>query len=170
LELTAQHRFNEQFDIMPSVNLQYRKVKAEVGNLTLNNEGFSWESQITANYKLASKKEWLDKMGFQVTTEYESREVIPQGVRIPEFRMDAAIRKDFLKNNKASIVFSVEDIFNSRRWGSEISTANFIQDSYRRWNVRSFRVTFSLRFGNNEFQLLNKGKRGGEGTGGGEEG
>ncbi len=160
LEMTLQHKFAEGFDIMPTVNLQYRKVKANVGELVLDNEGFSWEAQLTANYRLNSKKKWLDKMAFQLTSEYESREVVPQGVRIPEFRVDAAIRKDFMKSNKASLVFAVDDVFNSRRWGSEIATDRFIQTSYSRWNVRSFRLTFSYRFGANDFQIMNKRKGG----------
>jgi outer membrane receptor protein involved in Fe transport len=171
IEFNLQHKFSEQFDIMPSVNLQRRRVKAIVGDLKLDNEGFNWETQLTANYRVASKKKWLDKLAYQFTGEYESAEVIPQGRTIPEWRIDMALRKDFLKNNKASVVFSVDDVFNSRRWGNDIETPNFIQDSYSRWNVRSFRLTFSLRFGSNDFQLLNKRKGGGDdGEGGGERG
>jgi outer membrane receptor protein involved in Fe transport len=172
LELNLQHKFNDRFDIMPSVNFQYRHVKAQVGELNLDNKGFNWETQLTANYMVASKKKWLDKLALQLTGEYESPEVIPQGRTIAEARVDFALRRDFLKSNKASFIFSVNDVFNSRRWGSDIETPNFIQDSYSRWNVRSFRLTFSYRFGSNDFQLLNKGKRNGGGyeEGGGGEG
>jgi len=170
IEFNLQHKFNEQFDIMPSVNLQRRRVKANVGDLKLDNEGFNWETQLTANYRVASKKKWLDKLAYQFTGEYESAEVIPQGRTIPEWRVDMALRKDFLKNNKASFVFSVDDVFNSRRWGNDIETPNFIQESYSRWNVRSFRLTFSLRFGSSDFQLLNKRKGGGDESDGGGEG
>jgi hypothetical protein len=170
IEVNLQHKFNEQFDIMPSVNLGRRRVKANVGDLKLDNEGFNWETQLTANYRVASKKKWLDKLAYQFTGEYESPEVIPQGRTIPEWRIDMALRKDFMKNNKASLVFSVDDVFNSRRWGNNIETPNFIQESYSRWNVRSFRVTFSLRFGSSDFQLMNKRKGGGDDDGGGEGG
>ncbi len=171
LELNLQHKFNDQFDIMPSLNLQRRRVKASVGDLNLDNEGFNWETQLTANYRVASKKKWLDKLAYQFTGEYESAEVIPQGRTIPEWRVDMALRKDFMKNNRASLVFSVDDVFNSRRWGSNLETPNFIQESYSRWNVRSFRLTLSFRFGSSDFQLLNKRKGGGDdGDGGGEGG
>jgi hypothetical protein len=117
-----------------------------------------------------SKAKWLDKLAYQLTGEYESPEVIPQGRTIAEWRVDMALRKDFLKNNKASLVFSVDDVFNSRRWGNTLETPRFIQESYSRWNVRSFRLTFSLRFGGSDFQLMNKRKGGGGGDdeGGGE--
>lgn len=172
LEVNLQHKFSEQFDIMPSVNVQYRHVKAQVGKLNLNNEGFNWESQLTANYRVKSKKKWLDKMAYQLTGEYESPEVIPQGRTVAEWRVDMALRKDFMKNNRASLVFAVDDVFNSRRWGSNLETPRFIQESYSRWNVRTFRLTFSLRFGGSDFQLMNKrkGGNGDEGEGGGESG
>ncbi len=166
LEFNLQHKFNERFDIMPSVNFQYRHVKAQVGELNLDNKGFNWETQLTANYRVISKKKLLDKFSFQLTGEYESPEVIPQGRTIAETRMDVAIRKDFLKNNKATLVFAIDDVFNSRRWGQNIETPRFKQESYSRWNVRQFKLTFSYRFGSNDFQFLNKRKGGGDDGGG----
>ncbi len=95
--------------------------------------------------------------------EYESAEVIPQGKRKPEFNVDFAMRKDFLKNNKASITFGINDIFNTRRWGVIYDTETFYQDSYRRWNVRNFRVTFSYKFGKADFSLSRRNERSGGG-------
>jgi outer membrane receptor protein involved in Fe transport len=170
LEITQQHKFSDRFDIMPTINLQYRHVKAQVGELNLDNRGFNWSTQFTANYRLASKTKWLNDLAFQLTGEYESAEVIPQGRTIAEARVDFALRRDFLKNKKGTMVFAVDDVFNSRRWGSKIETPNFIQDSFSRWNVRSFRLTFSYRFGSSDFQFLNKRRGGGEEGGAGGEG
>ena len=170
LEMNLQHKFNERFDIMPSVDFQYRRVKAQVGELNLDNEGFNWETQLTANYRIISKQKFFNKFSFQLTGEYESPEVIPQGRTIAETRMDFAIRKDFMKNNKASLVFAIDDVFNNRRWGQTIETPRFIQESYSRWNVRQFKLTFSYRFGSNDFQFMNKRKGGGEESDGGGEG
>ena len=66
------------------------------------------------------------------------------------------MRKDFLKNNKATITFGINDIFNTQRWGTIYDTETFYQDSYRRWNVRSFRVTFSYKFGSPKFSLFKR--------------
>ncbi|MGZ8518278.1 MAG: outer membrane beta-barrel protein, partial [Chitinophagaceae bacterium] len=71
--------------------------------------------------------------------------------------------KDFLKNNKATVTFGVNDVFNTQRWGTIYDTETFYQDSYRRWNVRNFRITFSYKFGKADFSLLNKNNRGGGG-------
>jgi outer membrane receptor protein involved in Fe transport len=167
VELNLQHRFSDRFDIMPTVNLQYRHVKAQSGDLNLENRGFNWDAQLNANYRTASKKELLDKLAFQLSGRYRSANVIPQGRTISELRVDFAIRRDILKDNKGSVVFAIDDVLNTRRWGSIIETSNFIQDSYSRWNVRSFRLTFSYRFGAKDFQFANKRKGSGEGFDGG---
>ncbi|HMP94534.1 MAG TPA: outer membrane beta-barrel protein, partial [Phnomibacter sp.] len=100
-------------------------------------------------------------LGFQLQGEYESPRVIPQGRIKSMYGFDFAIRKDFLKNNAGTLVFNVQDVLNSRVRGSITDTENFYQDAFRRWNVRSFRLTFSYRFGNNQLQLFNKRREGG---------
>ncbi len=87
--------------------------------------------------------------------------------------VDAALRKDFLKGNKGTFTFSVNDVFNSRRWGTIYDTDNFYQDSYRRRNVRSFRITFTYKFGKSDFNLFKRNNRnegGGMEEGGGDRG
>jgi hypothetical protein len=139
--------------------MQYQKVNAVVNGLDLSNEGFTYEAKVIGNYKIETKKSKLfNNLGFQLIGEYESWEIIPQGKRKPQFSLDAAIRKDFLKNNKASFTLSINDVFNTNRFGTIYDTENFYQDSYRRWNVRNFRLTFSYRFGDSNFKLLRRGE------------
>lgn len=157
-EFTLQHKIGN-FEIIPNINLQYRKVKATFGKLDLNNEGFNWESKLILNYKLASKSSLLNNFNFQLNGEYESREIIPQGRNKEQYQLDFALRKEFLKNNTAAITFAVNDVFNSNRFGQIYDTDNFYQDAYRRWNVRNFRVTFTYRFGRSDVNLLGGGNR-----------
>jgi len=155
-EFTLQHKFTNNFDITPTINLQYRKVKADIGKLNLSNEGFNWESKLIVNYKIMDAKPLFNNLGFQLIGDYESPRVIPQGRRDREFDVDFALRKDFLKKNRASITFSVNDIFNTDRYGTIYDTENFYQNSYGRWNVRSFRINFTYKFGNAEFSLFKR--------------
>jgi outer membrane receptor protein involved in Fe transport len=156
-ELTLQHKFSNHFDVVPTVNLQYRKVNADVGDLNLSNEGFNWEGKLTVNYKLAAARSALLKdLSFQVMGEYESREVTAQGRNVPQNRIDFALRKDFLKDNKASFTFNINDVFNSYRFGNIYDTENFYQESYRRRNVRTFRVSFTYKFGKQDFSLFRR--------------
>lgn len=164
IELTLQHKPAKNFDITPTLNMQYRTVNANINGLDLSNKGFNWEAKLISNYKIENEQKNIwNNVGFQMIVDYESPQVLPQGRNIAEFDVDMAIRKDFLKNNKASLVFAVSDVFNTRRWGAVYDTDQFYQDSYRRWNVRNFRLTFSYKFGDSNFNLFgNRDGGGGE--------
>jgi outer membrane receptor protein involved in Fe transport len=151
-ELTLNQAFG-RLEIVPNVNMQYRNVKAMVGDLDLSNQGFNWEGKLIMNYKFGTRSSVLKNTSLQLTGEYESREVIPQGRNKEQYEMDFALRKEFLKNRAAAVTFAVNDIFNSDRWGQIYDTENFYQDAYRRWNVRNFRVSFSYRFGKSDFKF-----------------
>ena len=163
-EFTVQHRFSQNFDITPTVDLQYRKVNARVGTLDLSNEGFSWEGKLIVNYKIEMQKPSLfNNLGFQVIGEYESPEVNPQGRNLEEYSVDFAMRKDLFAEKRGTLTFSINDIFNTQRFGSIYDTENFYQDSYSRRNVRSFRVTFAYKFGNADFTIFRRGDNGNNG-------
>lgn len=157
VELTLQQKLGKNFDVTPSVSLGYRKVNANEKNLDLSNEGFDWSSKLAANYKITAKNESLvfDKLSFQLTGDYHSPRVIPQGKRLERFDADFAMRKDLFKD-KGSLTFSVNDIFNSQRYGVIYDTESFYQETYSRRRVRSFRLTFSYKFGDSEFSLFKK--------------
>ncbi len=156
-ELTVQQKAGSNFDITPTANFQYRTVKASVNGLNLNNSGFNWDAKLIVNYKIVTKKAPVfNNLSFQLSAYYESPEAIAQGKTKSEFGSDFAMRKDFLKNNKATITFGINDILNTQRWGSVYDTPSFYQDSYRRWSVRTFRISFSYKFGKADFSLLNR--------------
>lgn len=158
-ELTLQHKVGKRFDMTPTLNFQYRTVKADVHNLNLSNSGFNWQAKLMLNYKIETEgKSFFNNCGFQFSGEYESPRVIPQGKHLGQFDSDLALKKEFLKDKKATVTFAVNDVFNTRKWGTIYDTEQFYQDSWRRWNVRSFRLTFTYKFGDANFTL---GKRGG---------
>lgn len=167
LELTLQQKFGKNFDITPSMNFSYRKVNADVNDLNLSNEGLDWNSKLTANYKIETKNESsvFNKLGFQLTGEYESPRVLPQGKRLEQYSADFAMKKDLFKKDKGSITFSVNDIFNTQRYGVIYDTETFYQESYRRRRVRTFRLTFSYKFGDADFSLFKKGRDNGSNSG-----
>ncbi len=156
-EFTIQQKIGSNFDLTPTVNFQYRTVKANVNALNLSNDGFNWSGKLMANYKIAAQSHPLfNNVSFQLSGSYESPRVIPQGKTKSSFSSDFAMRKDFLKNRKATVTFGINDIFNSERWGTIYDTPSFYQDAYRRWSVRSFRISFSYKFGKADFSLLNR--------------
>lgn len=166
VELTYQKKIGN-LEVIPNINLQYRRVKAIVGDVNLNNEGFNWEGKLIVNYTTKSKKPLWTDFNFQLNGQYESQEVIPQGKNKAEFVVDFAIRKEFLKQKAAALTLSINDVFNTNISGQIFDTENFFQDSYRRWRVRTYRLTFTYRFGNRDFQLFGKenNRRNGNGDG-----
>jgi len=157
LELTLQQRIGDNLDITPTIDMQYTKVRVDdIGGQNLSNEGFSFETKLITNYRVKSRSALLNKLSFQLTGEYESPEVTPQGKNKERYVADFGLRKDFLKKNQATFTFNINDVFNTRRYGSIYDTEHFYQDSYRRRNVRSFRVTVSYRFGDADFSLFRR--------------
>jgi outer membrane receptor protein involved in Fe transport len=164
LELTLQQKFGDNFDITPNINVGYRKVNADQNSLDLSNEGFDFNAKFTSNYKIRTENpsNAFNNLSFQLTAEYRSPRVIPQGKRLERFSSDFALQKDLFKNNRGSIIFSVEDIFNSHRYGVIYDTPTFYQESYNMHRVRSFRLTFSYKFGNSDFTLFKQNTDRGE--------
>lgn len=165
LELTLQQKFSPVFDVTPSISMSYRKVNAEVKDLNLSNEGFDWQAKMQVNYKIKADKESsaFNNLSFQLDGRYRSPRVIPQGKRLEEYSIDLALRKDLFKNQRGSFVFSVNDLLNTNNNGVIYDTPSFYQESYSRWRIRTFRLTFTYKFGDANFQMFKKNNRGGGG-------
>ncbi len=162
LELTLQQKLGEHFDITPTFDMQYRKVNAGVNNQDLSNEGFNWETKLIVNYKtLTEKASFFRNFSVQAIGEYESPQVQAQGRSQPEYSVDLAFRKDFGKDKKANLAFSISDVFNTLRFGNVLDTETFFQDSFWRRNVRSFRLVFTFKFGDADFSFRRNRDNGG---------
>ncbi|HUC80788.1 MAG TPA: outer membrane beta-barrel family protein [Flavisolibacter sp.] len=157
LELTLQHKFTSNFDIIPTIDMQYRKVNAEA--VGLSNSGFNWDAELTTNYRFTNTRGLLKDLGLQLVGEYESSEVTVQGKNLPQYQVDFGLRKEFLKDKKGTVSFNINDIFNTQRFGSIFDTDAFYQDSYRRRNVRSFRINFTYKFGKDDFKISRREER-----------
>jgi outer membrane receptor protein involved in Fe transport len=154
VELTLQHKFNDRFDIVPTIDMQYRKVNTD--EQRLSNSGFNWDAELTTNYRFGNATGLLKDLGLQLVGEYESAEVTVQGRNLPQYQVDFGLRKEFLKDRKAAFTFNINDIFNTQRFGSIFDTESFYQDSYRRRNVRSFRINFTYKFGKDDFRIFKR--------------
>ena len=156
-EFTLQKKFGKNLDLTYNIDLQYRTTKASVNKINLDNHGFNFDTKLIANYKIVTDESKLfNNLSFQSISSYEGPSVIPQGKDKAQFVSDFAMRKEFLKNKAASLSLSVNDIFNTEKFGTIYDTENFYQDSYRRWSVRSFRVTFSYKFGDTDLDLFKR--------------
>jgi len=113
-EFTLSQKITDNFEITPTIDMQYTTVNVKNDELDLSNEGFNWEAKLIANYRVKSRSAIFDKLSFQVTGEYESPEVTPQGKNKENYVVDFGFRKDLLKN-KGTLTFNINDVFNMRR-------------------------------------------------------
>lgn len=166
-EFTLQKKVSEQLDFMYNLDLQYRSTHASVNEVDLSSKGFNFQTKLITSYNITNGNKLFSNLGFQLVANYQGPRVIPQGRLKQQFTADFALRKQFLKNKAASLSFSINDIFNSNRFGTIYDTDEFYQDAYRRWQPRTFRVTFSYKFGDALFDLFHNktGKKSGNPSG-----
>jgi len=152
--------FKRKLDFTINANIFYVNINANTASGALQNEGFSWNAKAIINYKLPAN------FTAQVNGSYEAPRIIPQGKTITVYSIDFSLNKEVSK--KLSFNFTINDIFNTRRFGSQFSTDFFMQDLSRRRDVRFFRIGFTYRFGEWDTSLFKKRKAGGrESQGGG---
>lgn len=163
LEVTLKQTIMKGWDVTPSFSIFYREVNAGIQNMDLSNQGAVWKTNVQSTYKFnpANEKSGLRNLSIQVDGRYISPRVIPQGKMLENYSIDLAVKKDIFKNNAGSLIFGVNDLFDSQKHGVIYDTPSFYQESYSRWRTRSFRLTFSYRFGNADFKLFNRNGGGG---------
>ncbi|SHL63722.1 Outer membrane receptor for ferrienterochelin and colicins [Chitinophaga jiangningensis] len=178
-ELTLKNQIIPGWDLTTNVNLYQTDLQVTDGENTFTNSGFSWMGKINSETKLP----W--NMTLQLNATYQAPAVaLPnngsgggggrgpgggggggmistsaQGTIKGFSFVDAAIRKDFLKNKAASVTLSVSDIFNTRQYELNQITPTFAQDYLRKRESRIFKVNFSYRFGKFDASLFKKKKR-----------
>jgi outer membrane receptor protein involved in Fe transport len=91
--------------------------------------------------------------------------VAAQGFIKPFWSMDIAIRKEFLKDRKASLSLNVNDIFRTRRSFIRSESNLFSQDVWRLRDPQVFRLNFSYRFGKFDVSIFKRKNMKGEGEG-----
>jgi hypothetical protein len=159
-ENTVKSNFlNRKLDITLSGNLYFTDINANTTTGALENKGWSWNTKVMASYKLPAA------FTVQVNGSYEAPRIIPQGTTIPVYSMDFSVNKDVGK--KLSFNFTINDVFNTRRFGTQYETQYFYQDLSRRRDVRFFRVGFTYRFGEWDTSLFRKRKSNRDNQGGG---
>ena len=70
-----------------------------------------------------------------------------QGYIEPNYGVEFALRKDFLKDKKGSLTLSMNDVFKTKVFGSYSESQFFTQTNSRRRDWQVFRLNFNYRFG-----------------------
>ncbi len=173
LELTAKNKISKWWDITSNINFFDVTLKAKNIAGAANISRFSWFAKLNNSFKLPKN------YSIQLTADYQASTILPvnsgrssnagmfggsfgitqniaQGYILPVYGIDISFKKEFLKNNAASLTLQVNDIFATRTYETHTETAFFIQDNYRRRDPQLVRLNFNWRFGKLDVALFKK--------------
>lgn len=179
LEATLRDKFVSWWDLSTNLNLYNQQLKA--GNIpgSVNQSQVSWFAKINNNFKLPKN------YTIQLSGDYQAKTLMPassssgggggrggggmggpmgfgqqlpgaQGYIKPNYGVDIAIRKDFMKNNAASLTLQMSDIFKTKLYASHAESSFLIYDTQRRRDWQVLRLNFSWRFGKMDATLFKR--------------
>ncbi len=98
------------------------------------------------NSKLSLTYRFPGNFTAQLTANRDSRSPSLQGYRLPVSAADFALRKSFWQK-RVSVVFSVNDIFNSHKFISVYDQSTVYQASMNRREIRFYKITLQIPLG-----------------------
>ena len=140
LEIIFSAKNGKWFTLNLSTNIFYNKIDASNLGYLDNKSVFSMSSNLNSSFTLA-KTTML-----QLSANYRSARLTPQGRFYPTAVLNAGIRQDLFRN-KLSVTLTASDIFNSFRWKNKLNTIYLQQESVSRRDGRVIYLGVSYRFG-----------------------
>ncbi|MFD2247662.1 TonB-dependent receptor domain-containing protein [Pontibacter ruber] len=132
----------KKLNINLNSSAQYVKYTSMINGEQGKSAGFTYTIQSTASYQFS--KGWRANGSIN----YNSPNVMLQGTSAGYTASNISVKKDFLKNNKASISFSIRNPFQKyRRSTSEVKGLTFYQFRESYTVTRQFNLAFNYRFG-----------------------
>ena len=175
LEMTLKNNITKWWELTSNFNLFTSKIDIDIPSIPEQDQFASWFVKINNNFK-ASKN-----LSFQLSGSYQSKSILPpggsggggrggggmgggmfgqstsaQGYVKPVYYVDAAIRYNFLKDNRASLSVNMSDIFRTRVSDIHSESPFFIQDVFRRRDPQILRINFNWRFGKFDASLFKR--------------
>jgi hypothetical protein len=147
-ESSIKYTILKPLDFTLSGNINYLDISAQQATQNIQNSGFNWNAKAMITYRI--RKDLV----LQLNGDYEAPKIVPQGKTIEVYAVDASINKDFGK--KFSINASVNDVFNTRRFGGIYETEVFRQEFSRRRQTRFFRINLTWKFGEADYSLFKR--------------
>lgn len=169
-ELTSINYLTKWWDISTNLNLYNSKINTDNLTGTSQNALWSWFGKFNSNFKLPAK------FTMQFSATYQSKTNLPvnsggggfgpggpmqaqsssQGYIKSSYGFDIAVKKSFLKNDAASVTFSINDILKTRR-SEQYSYSDYFTQTYSRLrDPQMFRLNFAYRFGKVDMSLFKR--------------
>ncbi len=149
LELVGKNRFfNNVLDLTTTVNAYYSKLDgfsylpdgAQAPVTGDEETSFSWNARMIANFRLPYD------ISLQLTGSYNSKRLMAQGHREPNYSLDAGLRKSFL-DRKITVSLNARDLLDSRKFRTITAGDGFYQDSENWRGGRRVGITITYNFG-----------------------
>jgi outer membrane receptor protein involved in Fe transport len=174
LEVTSMNKIASWWTITSNINLYNSEIDGSNLEQNLSNQKVSWFGKINNTFSLPKS------ISLQVSGDYTSKTILPpgrgggggnhwgggnlataNGYIMPTGGVDAAVKKDFLKDKTLSVSLSMNDIFRTRtsKTHSESYVSkgiNSVQDVERQMNPQQLRLNVSWRFGKADFSLFKR--------------
>jgi outer membrane receptor protein involved in Fe transport len=173
LEITGKNVIKPWWDFTYNLNFFNSDIRAANIGQGLNSELSTWFIKVTNNFKLPRN------FSIQLSGDYQSKSLLPpgnsnrggmfgggggfgqasasaQGYIKPLYGVDFSVKKNFLKNNTASLTLQVSDIFRTRLNATHSESVYFVQDNERRRDPQVVRLNFNWRFGKFDISLFRR--------------
>lgn len=169
-EITSVNKIAKWWDVTSNINIYKSQINvSNVPGATQQDAMVSWFGKLNNSFKVAPK------LSLQVSGVYQSKTNLPvsqgggmmgppgmqaqsssQGYTKPNWGIDIAIRRTFLKNDAASVSLSMSDIFRTRATMQVSTSPFFYQEYYRLNNPQMVSLNFSYRFGKLDVSILKR--------------
>lgn len=149
LEIVGKDKLFKILDLTTTVNLYYSKLDgfsylpqgAETPVIGDTDESFAWNVRMIANFSLPLG------VSLQGTGNYNSKQLMAQGHREPNYSVDLGLRKSFL-SDKLTLSINARDLLDSRKFRTVTAGDGFWQDSENWRGGRRVGFTLTYNFGN----------------------
>ena len=138
-EFTLTYRPTKKWNMNANFNLYQSIIRGSYKGLSYDSENLGWFIRLNNKYTLPGNIEWQTRLS------YDGPRIDAVNKRDGRFSSNMAFSKDLFKE-KASLSVNINDLFNTQRRNLESTTPTFYSDSYYRWRVRSYNLSFTYRF------------------------
>ena len=139
LEFSANYTPKKNWRFNASFNFYNSTIDGEYEGVDYGSNFTSWFARGSSKLTLPAKIDWQTTLMFRGPR--QNSQTKSDGM----FIANLAFSKDILKGN-GTLVFNVDDLFNTRKRVAETTTDSFFQKGEFQWRQRQFRLSFTYRF------------------------
>jgi outer membrane receptor protein involved in Fe transport len=175
MEFTVRNTLAKWWELNTNLNLFSSKINIDDSQVQDQERLYSFFAKINNNFRLPHN------VTIQLTADYTSKTILPpggsggggrgfgggggffggpqstsQGYIRPNYGLDIAVRYEFMKERRASISLSMNDVLRTRRSDIHSESPVFVQDAFRRRDPQILRLNFSWRFGKFDANLFKR--------------